>query len=253
MPAWSDYQDQVAEFFRSLGMEADTNVAVQGVRTKHDVDVEVRGRHVGFELFWIVECKRWATKVPKEKVLALRTIVDDVGADRGIMMAESGYQSGALQAARSTNVMLTSLADLRETLAYDLGNLRLEVVLDRVDSCRERYWELDKSVRIEVGLRPESVAPGYSGDVVIKAVDFTARQALRHGFPIPYDREVAALLSNTGRRLDAIRMSRTAALATPAQLSEVLEGELAELEARLEAGEARQAGENRERGHKRTS
>lgn len=59
--------------------------------------------------------------MPKEKVLALRSIVDDVGADRGFVMAEGGYESGTLQAARFANVVLTSLANLRETLAYELG------------------------------------------------------------------------------------------------------------------------------------
>jgi hypothetical protein len=61
---------------------------------------------------WLVECKAWSSAVPKEKVFALRTIVEDTGADRGFVMAEKGYQSGALEAARLTNVMLTSRADL---------------------------------------------------------------------------------------------------------------------------------------------
>ena len=39
--AWEDYQEEVAVFFRSLGLNASTDVKVQGVRTTHDVDVLV--------------------------------------------------------------------------------------------------------------------------------------------------------------------------------------------------------------------
>jgi hypothetical protein len=31
LPAWSDYQDEVAVFFRSMGLRADTNLPVKGM------------------------------------------------------------------------------------------------------------------------------------------------------------------------------------------------------------------------------
>lgn len=33
---WKDYQEETAEFFRSLGLTASTDVTMKGVRTKHD-------------------------------------------------------------------------------------------------------------------------------------------------------------------------------------------------------------------------
>jgi len=68
-------------------------------------------------------------------------------------MAESGYQSGALEAAASANVMLTSLADLKELVAHELGVQKLESILDRGESCNERYWAM-RIYRIDHGLRP---------------------------------------------------------------------------------------------------
>jgi hypothetical protein len=54
--------------------------------------------------------------VPKEKVLALKSIVEDLGADRGIIVSEAGFQPGAEDAARGTNITLvTSLADFADT------------------------------------------------------------------------------------------------------------------------------------------
>jgi restriction system protein len=153
---WSDYQEEVAQFFRDLGLEAETNAPLQGVRTSHNIDVLVRSKHAGLDLVWIVECKQWKSRVKKEKVLALRAIVDDTGVDRGFIMAERGYQSGALEAARLANVMLTSLADLRETLGYELGMAQLRALVPRVNQCRDRYWAMSKTHRLEHGLRPEA-------------------------------------------------------------------------------------------------
>jgi restriction system protein len=49
MPAWSEYQTEAAEFFRSLGLDAEIDVTVQGARTNHDVDVLVKSHHAGFD------------------------------------------------------------------------------------------------------------------------------------------------------------------------------------------------------------
>src|SRR5688572_5826143 len=106
MKAWKEYQEAAALYFRSLGLEAATDVAVRGVRTSHDIDVLVKSHHVGFDITWIVECKNWKTPISKLHVLALREIVSDLGADRGILLSESGFQSGAREAANLTNVQV---------------------------------------------------------------------------------------------------------------------------------------------------
>ena len=112
METWRQYQEVVAEFFRGLGFEAQTDATLQGVRTSHDIDVAVSSTHAGFDLLWLVECKKWKTRVSKLHVLALREIVHDIGADRGIILSESGFQRGAIEAATLSNVQLTSLSDL---------------------------------------------------------------------------------------------------------------------------------------------
>lgn len=237
MASWSDYQEEVATFFRQLGLAAETNVAVPGVRTSHDIDVVVRSEHAGFHVLWVVECKAWKRAITKEKVLALRSIVDDIGADRGFVMAERGYQSGALEAARYANVMLTSLGDLRETLAFEVGMAKLKSLLERAESCRDRYWSISKSHRIEYDLRPDVGTGGFSGNVLIGAVEYAVRQAIFKGFPLTYDRTAAALSSFGGGRDVAVDPDDVGALQTPTALYDILDAELAELERRLDAAE----------------
>lgn len=181
--AWSDYQDEAAEFFRSLGLEAATNVTVQGVRTKHDVDVLVKSRHGGFEVTWVVECKHWRSRVSKLHVLALREIVTDLGADRGILLSESGFQSGAAEAAALTNVHLTSLADSRKTASAEVYAMRLRELYDRLETCRVKYWDIPKRDRIEGGLRPDVFDHGYSGASVISFAEDLLRKGLRGSYP----------------------------------------------------------------------
>jgi restriction system protein len=162
---WQEYQEEVSAFFRSLGLDATTNHSVQGVRTSHDIDVYVRSHHVGFDVVWIVECKHWSTPVTKLHVLALREIVTDLGADRGVLLCETGFQSGALEAATLTNVHATSLSALRGTASAELTAMRLRELFDRAESCGVRYWNIPKGARIEAGLRPGG-GSGYSGRVL---------------------------------------------------------------------------------------
>lgn len=182
---WRDYQEQTAVFFRSLGLEAETDVTVQGVRTKHDVDVLVKSHHAGFEVTWIVECKHWNAKVSKLHVLALREIVNDTGADRGILLAENGFQSGAIEAANLTNVQVTSLADVEKSASNAINSMKLRDLFDRLMWCKKEYWDIPKNIRIEAGLRPDIGGDiWYSGDWATKAGEDLITKGFRGDYPI---------------------------------------------------------------------
>jgi restriction system protein len=93
-PDWREYQSAIAAFFQDPGFSANENERVSGVRAGHDIDVLVLSRQFGVVTRWIVEAKHWQTRVTKEKVEALLSIVQDVGADRGFLVAEKGFQPG---------------------------------------------------------------------------------------------------------------------------------------------------------------
>jgi hypothetical protein len=190
---WNEYQEECAAFFQSLGLDAQTNVTVRGVRTTHEVDVLVKSHHVGFDITWIVECKHWQRSVSKLHVLALREIVADVGADRGILLSEAGFQSGAIEAATLTNVRVTSLSDLRGTASFEIVSMRLRELFDRVELCRERYWEISKEERIKYGLRPPVGTGGYSSITVMDLARDLLTKAFRGVYPITSD-DIAALV-----------------------------------------------------------
>lgn len=143
MESWRRYQHDVADFFRSLGMTAEVDVAgYVGARTTHDIDVLVQATIGGQEITWIVECKQWARPVPKERVLTLQGVVSDVGADRGILLCENGFQAGAYRAAVSTNTTLTSLADLRENTQAERKAASLQAIMRRSAHAQRRVSKL---------------------------------------------------------------------------------------------------------------
>ena len=180
---WHEYQEEAAQLFRSMGLEADTNVTMYGVRTQHDIDVVVRSRHVGFDITWLVECKHWKDPVNKLHVLGLRQIVTDLGADRGILLCEVGFQSGALEAAKLTNVQLTDLKNVGSTAGSDITAMRLRDLYDRAEHCRERYWNIPKDLRIRYGLRCDVTEWGYSGDVALRFCHQLFTPAFRGVYP----------------------------------------------------------------------
>ena len=201
---WRDYQDEAAAFFSSLGLDAQTDVRVDGVRTHHDINVVVRSHHAGFDVLWLVECKHWQTRVSKLHVLALREIVSDVGADRGILLSEAGFQSGAIEAATLTNVRPTSLAALQHTASADIFAMRLRELYDRTQTCKAQYWDMSKGERIRLGLRPDVGVDGYSGARVIESAEELMSKAFRGVYPIECD-DLGTVINFGGPRIFATR------------------------------------------------
>jgi hypothetical protein len=141
---WREYQEQVATFFRRLGLSASVEHELEGARGLHAVDVYVQGSFHGVPLKWVVECKAWKSNVPKEKVMALAAIVQDVGADRGFLLSEVGFQSGTVRASHKTNITLSSLEDLSSSAEEALTDAALGGLNWRLQKARNRLREIRK-------------------------------------------------------------------------------------------------------------
>lgn len=65
--------------------------------------------------------------------------------------------------------------------------MRLRELYDRVEVCREKYWDIPKQIRIKCDLRPEVGCIGYSGAQVLGLADDVLRKAFRGTYPIEID------------------------------------------------------------------
>lgn len=215
---WQEYQDEAAGLFSSLGLEVRTDERLEGVRGVHSADVVVRSRRAGLEQLWVVECKWRRRRVEKLHVTALAEIVRDVGADRGILLSEVGFQSGAVRMAYRSNVTLTSLAELREETIDELLTLRLGECRLRLARLSERLGKVGQ-VQRRVG-KSRSVTyrelPGRWGALKLHAAMGIADQGLRRAeigrWPAPYGWDFASDRTRGADNLEAFVDGLTDAL-----------------------------------------
>jgi hypothetical protein len=146
MKRWEEYQYQAARLLQELGFSTRVNERLTEPNgAPHAIDVTARRTVAGVDVLWIVECKYWKRRVPIEKVLTLQSLVHNLGADHGLLMSESDFQSGAIRTASQKNITLTSLDDLR-------ANAADEILASRVAMAERSLMDL--SLRVNRDLRP---------------------------------------------------------------------------------------------------
>lgn len=186
---WYQFQENICSYFTSIGAVAETNVTLQGVRTKHDIDVLVTTKFLGEDLTWIIEAKKWKNKVNKLQVLGLRAIVEDIGADRAFIISEAGFQSGAYEAAENTNVKLKTFEELKIDTRELVEEEIIKTYKKRLEILEVRYWSHSKSVRKEYGLRGEiwDYPINFSGQGLLRTAHCAIIEAIRKNYPINLD------------------------------------------------------------------
>lgn len=185
-PEWYQFQEEICTHFNSIGTRAETNVIVQGVRTTHNIDILVKIKFLGQDLLWIVEAKRWNKKINKLQILGLRTIVNDIGADKGFIISEKGFQSGAIEAAKNSNIKLTSLKELILETKELIQSEIIKSYTKRLVLIEHRYWAHDKKTRIKYGLRGETweYPINFSGHNLLLTAHWAIKAAENNEYPI---------------------------------------------------------------------
>lgn len=103
--SWLDLQNKVTQYLNEAGYKAVSPLTINTVRGSVEVDVYIEAPDELVKRI-ICECKYWKTPVSKEKVHAFRMVVADSGAALGIMISKEGFQKGAIDAAKLSNVIL---------------------------------------------------------------------------------------------------------------------------------------------------
>ncbi|MFH6971521.1 restriction endonuclease [Flavobacterium petrolei] len=197
-PEWYNFQEDICNYFRSLGATAETNVSIQGVRTTHDIDILVKTKFLGHDILWIVEAKKWKSKVNKLQVLGLRTIVEDVGADRGFIISENGFQSGAIDSAKNTNVQLTTYENFKQVTKESIQSGVIQVYKDRLILLETRYWSHSKKIRRKYSLRGEiwDYPVDFSGHSLMLTAQMAISSAMDNEYPIDLETHSAEKRGN---------------------------------------------------------
>lgn len=111
---WQELEETVAAILRECGMDSRRTVNLKLPRGSVDIDVVATEVNDGIDNSIICECKNWRTNIPREIVHAFRTVMGEIGANRGYIISRVGFQVGAYEAAESTNVNLVTFEEFQE-------------------------------------------------------------------------------------------------------------------------------------------
>jgi len=113
------YEAVTKAIFQSLLNQTD----VKNIEVVHDVTLSGKTVDHQVDVYWefemipgvvhrtAVECRDWNQRISQEKMMAFKKKLEDLNDPTGIMVTRTGYQSGALEFAKTHGVFLYELYD----------------------------------------------------------------------------------------------------------------------------------------------
>jgi restriction endonuclease Mrr len=110
---WGGFEKLVAKLHETGSVEVQHNVTLVGKSgAPRQIDVVVKHREGLYEHLIIIECKYWKGHVTRLHVYSLISAVEDLNASRGVIFPMSGFQQGAILAAKNAAIELFHIREL---------------------------------------------------------------------------------------------------------------------------------------------
>lgn len=167
---WRDLEERVLEIFLSLGYNAKKNARIRGTKATHEVDVWAFIEYGGLLYRVVVECKFWNTNVNKAQIGNLLTIISDIGAEKGVIISKVGFQRGAKDLAKNSNIELYTFDQFLEKTERATEKWFRHQIFDLINSLRTPFYEFyfqckDKAEQMDMWWNPTEY-----GDKFIKSL-----------------------------------------------------------------------------------
>lgn len=78
---------------------------------KYQIDIYAEFTAMGAQFKVLCECKKYKYRVNREKVATLHQKLQSIGAQKGILISTSGFQSGAIEYAKMHGIALIKVSD----------------------------------------------------------------------------------------------------------------------------------------------
>lgn len=111
---WKDLQNNVSRILKECGLETYIEKTISTVRGNVEIDVYAEDKEQKPIVTYLCECKHWKSSVPKTIVHSFRTVLNDYGANFGLIISSATFQSGAYKAAEKSNVRLLNWIEFQE-------------------------------------------------------------------------------------------------------------------------------------------
>lgn len=110
---WGGFEELVAELNATGNLSVERNVILKGKSgVPRQIDVVVKHRQGLYEHLILIECKHLKRPVSRAAVDAFASAVLDTGASKGVIFSLKGFQKGAKNLAKNTNIDLFSVRDV---------------------------------------------------------------------------------------------------------------------------------------------
>jgi Restriction endonuclease len=158
-PRWKRYEKLVARMYATLSshpvqVQYDVKLPGKLSRTPRQIDVCLRTSIPGSDLVVIVQCRDHRSPLDANHVGEFCTVIEDVGAQKGVMVTQAGFTKAAVTLANSKGVDLLTLIDAENKLWSEYfpedGNRYKQVVSVPIMVRRSRL-----SMRLQIPVGPD--------------------------------------------------------------------------------------------------
>jgi restriction system protein len=153
---WRALEERVACILRQSGVSAEVGREIATARGTVVIDVWAHDASATPAQTYLLECKHWRARVTKSVVHAFRSVVGDSGANWGAIISQSGFQSGAHEAARYSNVRLITWLEFQSLLVERWFQ---RFFLPAIRSAAEPLIEYCEPVNSRVQRKAEALLP----------------------------------------------------------------------------------------------
>ncbi len=100
-----------AEYEKLKDFTITHNVKIETHDGTYQIDVYAEFTAINLKFKVLCECKQYTPSVSREKVAVLHDKIESIGAHKGILLATSDFQSGAIQYAEAHGIALIKVED----------------------------------------------------------------------------------------------------------------------------------------------
>jgi predicted helicase len=105
---WKNLEMRVCQILSECGCRVERGKHLRLPRGGADIDVYAEDLTREPHIVIVCECKHWKTRVPKSTIHSFRTVMSETGAHVGFIVSSMGFQSGAIEAVKNTNIELVT-------------------------------------------------------------------------------------------------------------------------------------------------
>ena len=112
----TEFEKEVANWIRLIGEDLESlevlhNQKLHSHDGSYQIDVVATFNALGVKFKVLIECKRHSSPIPRSYVELLNSRLQSLGAQKGILVATTGFQSGAIQFATKHGIALVKIVE----------------------------------------------------------------------------------------------------------------------------------------------